>query len=404
MRILQPFSAFVLAGGALAPFTIGDLLYADSTTTLAKLADVATGQVLISGGVGAAPAYSANPSMLSVILKGSSSGTTTVKPAAAAGTTTITLPAGTTDFSATGGTSFVVKQNSAGAAFTVAQLAASDLSNGTSGTGAVALVDSPVFTTQLTTPIIIGGTTTTSTLTHKTTTGVGTTNADMIFQVGSNGATEAMRILNSGFTGIGIVAPVTVLHTADTSSAAVRGFTVSQHNAAASAALMLMRKSRGTPTSPGAVVNTDAMGAIVSEGHDGTGYIQSALIRFDCTGTIATNRVPGKISFFTATDASPSVETLALTLNANQSATFAAGLTATTLGGTGIITAKSGTATPAGGVQAYGLGTTANFGVYYGSGAPSSLTAQKGSLYLRSDGTGAADRAYINTDSSTTFN
>jgi hypothetical protein len=38
-------------------YAVGDLLYADTTTTLAKLADVATGNALISGGVGVAPAW-----------------------------------------------------------------------------------------------------------------------------------------------------------------------------------------------------------------------------------------------------------------------------------------------------------------------------------------------------------
>lgn len=38
-------------------FAVGDLLYADTTTTLAKLPDVATGNALISGGVGVAPSY-----------------------------------------------------------------------------------------------------------------------------------------------------------------------------------------------------------------------------------------------------------------------------------------------------------------------------------------------------------
>jgi len=38
-------------------YAVGDLLYADTTTTLAKLADVATGNVLISGGVSTAPAW-----------------------------------------------------------------------------------------------------------------------------------------------------------------------------------------------------------------------------------------------------------------------------------------------------------------------------------------------------------
>ncbi|MFN8369566.1 MAG: tail fiber protein [Bacteriovoracaceae bacterium] len=58
---------------------------------------------------------------------------------------------------------------------------------------------------------ILGGTTTTSSLTLKTTSGVGTTTADMHFQVGNNGATEAMTILNNGNVGIGNVTPSTTL-------------------------------------------------------------------------------------------------------------------------------------------------------------------------------------------------
>lgn len=38
-------------------YAVGDLLFANTTTTLSKLADVATGSVLISGGVGVAPSY-----------------------------------------------------------------------------------------------------------------------------------------------------------------------------------------------------------------------------------------------------------------------------------------------------------------------------------------------------------
>jgi hypothetical protein len=46
------------AGGTgLTSFAVGDLMYADTTTTLAKLADVATGNALISGGVGVAPSW-----------------------------------------------------------------------------------------------------------------------------------------------------------------------------------------------------------------------------------------------------------------------------------------------------------------------------------------------------------
>lgn len=45
---------------AIASQAVGDLLYADSASTFARLADVAAGSVLASGGVGAAPAWTAN--------------------------------------------------------------------------------------------------------------------------------------------------------------------------------------------------------------------------------------------------------------------------------------------------------------------------------------------------------
>jgi hypothetical protein len=44
-------------GTGYASYAIGDILYASSSTALSKLADVATGNVLLSGGVGTAPAY-----------------------------------------------------------------------------------------------------------------------------------------------------------------------------------------------------------------------------------------------------------------------------------------------------------------------------------------------------------
>jgi len=71
---------------------------------------------------------------------------------------------------------------------------------------------------------------------------------------------------------------------------------------------------------------------------------------------------------------------------------------------TGVITAASGTATPAGGSTSARLlfGTTSGFGIYYGSGAPT-VTAAQGSLYLRSDGSSTSTRLYVNTDGGTTW-
>lgn len=46
-----------LGGTGQTSYAVGDLLYASTTTALSKLADVAVGNALISGGVGAAPSY-----------------------------------------------------------------------------------------------------------------------------------------------------------------------------------------------------------------------------------------------------------------------------------------------------------------------------------------------------------
>ena len=54
---------------------------------------------------------------------------------------------------------------------------------------------------------VIGGTGTTSTLTLRSTSGVGTTGADIVFQTGNNGATEVMRLQNGGNVGIGVSSP-----------------------------------------------------------------------------------------------------------------------------------------------------------------------------------------------------
>lgn len=49
--------AAAYGGTGFASYAVGDLLYADTTTSLAKLADVAVGNALISGGVASAPSW-----------------------------------------------------------------------------------------------------------------------------------------------------------------------------------------------------------------------------------------------------------------------------------------------------------------------------------------------------------
>lgn len=62
LAIVSPVTA-LNGGTGQTGYAVGDLLYASTTTALTKLPDVAAGSVLVSGGVGVAPAYDASPSL-----------------------------------------------------------------------------------------------------------------------------------------------------------------------------------------------------------------------------------------------------------------------------------------------------------------------------------------------------
>ena len=83
--------------------------------------------------------------------------------------------------------------------------------------------------------------------------------------------------------------------------------------------------------------------------------------------------------------------------------TFGSATSIASLAATGTVTARSASGLTAGGAAGFiGTNVAAGMGIYFGSGAPT-VAAAKGSLYLRSDGSGVADRAYINTNGSTTW-
>jgi hypothetical protein len=83
-------------------------------------------------------------------------------------------------------------------------------------------------------------------------------------------------------------------------------------------------------------------------------------------------------------------------------ATFGAATSVASLSATGNITADSGTAPTAGGMAAFLVSSTADFGIFVGSGAPT-ISAAQGSLYLRTDGSSTSTRLYVNTTGSTTW-
>ena len=92
-------------------------------------------------------------------------------------------------------------------------------------------------------------------------------------------------------------------------------------------------------------------------------------------------------------------------LNAlNGLAVTGAATVSTTLSTVGQPSFQTATAIPASGASSAGilLSSTANFGIFFGSGVPT-FSAAQGSLYLRSDGSSTSTRLYINTNGSTTW-
>ena len=100
--------------------------------------------------------------------------------------------------------------------------------------------------------------------------------------------------------------------------------------AVATGPVLEFRKARGSVTSPTVVTSADDMGSIDFYGAVAAGeYVRGARILAEMTGTIATTRGPGVLTFLTATDEAPSVLTAALTLGAAQQATIGGALTVT---------------------------------------------------------------------------
>lgn len=129
----------------------------------------------------------------------------------------------------------------------------------------------------------------------------------------------------SFFLGLGTATPTSELYVYSTSTASDRGISFQQDSADALGARINTIKSR----SNGIITTADVIGRWAGWGFDGTGSkILMAQISMNSTGTIASTRVPTTITFSTATNATPSVLTLALTLGSDQTALFASSVTA----------------------------------------------------------------------------
>ena len=206
-------------------YAVGDLLYADTTTSLAKLADIATGNVLLSGGVSTAPAWGkvSLTTAISDILPLANGGTNANLTASNGGIFYSTASAGAI-LSGTATARQMLQSGATGApAWSTSTWPATTTANqllyssSTSVVGEITTANSSVLvtngsgapswsttlpahtvTTSVTVPLIIGGSGTTGTiLTLQTTSGTGTTDA-IAFTGGTNGGTTFATLAAAG--------------------------------------------------------------------------------------------------------------------------------------------------------------------------------------------------------------
>lgn len=121
-------------------------------------------------------------------------------------------------------------------------------------------------------------------------------------------------------------------------------------------------------------------------------YIENYLPAVRLTGGLKTKK-PVTLSGTSAT----------LTVGGTLSVTGA--VTGPSISVTGAVTSRNATATPAAASAVAGLAMGADaIGVYWGTGSPSTaLTAAKGSLFIRTDGSSTSTRLYVNTDGVTAW-
>jgi hypothetical protein len=198
-------------GTGLSAYTIGDLLYASGTTTLSKLASVATGSVLISNGVGVAPSWAALSSSAVTSINFGSTGLTPNSNTQGAVTVAGTLVAAN---GGTGQSSYTVG-DILYASTTTALSKLADVAVGSvlvsGGVGVAPAYSATPTVTSLTAPTVYGGTGTGSSLTLQSTSGVGATDT-IVMKVGNAGATTALSIATTGIVSLpttgAIVVPV----------------------------------------------------------------------------------------------------------------------------------------------------------------------------------------------------
>jgi hypothetical protein len=167
------------------------------------------------------------------------------------------------------------------------------------------------------------------------------------------------------------------------------------------------RSGRGTAATPTQTQSGDTLAQFTARGFS-NGTLQFGNVstgRVDVVAAEAftdTSRATNVVIYTTATGAIAAAASA--TFSSASGLSVAGNVTANNISATGTSRILSGTAAPVGGTAGAGMlmSSTANFGLFFGNGAPT-LAAAQGSLYINTTASTTTTRLYINTNGSTTW-
>ncbi len=259
---------------------------------------------------------------------GTSSGSVTLAAQAAAGTPTLTWPTGTGTFAVSASSPITLSATTGAltcstcgvtgsplsqfAATTSAQLAG--VMSDETGSNLLVFNTSPVFSTNITSAVVLGGAVAGSSLTLQSTSGAGGSTDEVKFLVGNNGGTNAGNVYGTGRWNIGAtdVAPDSLMTImANTAATVVPTAGTSLHivGADATATRLLLdnfgsanvlnaRHASGTLASKTGSASGSTLFAFGVAGWDGTSaYYSTASINFTSTETFSTTLGGSSINF-----------------------------------------------------------------------------------------------------------
>lgn len=172
-------------------------------------------------------------------------------------------------------------------------------SNFSISTTTLSLAAALTITTSITSPKVIGGTGTTSSLTLQSTSATGASGADIICKVGDNGGTEALRITYDGKVGLNCT-PATALLELAFSGAAYPSVLYGMYFSTLDPVQFAFRKSRGTKATPTNVANADGLAYWAFQAYSGATWFDTVAMNVIVDGTFTSGqRPPARFDFYT---------------------------------------------------------------------------------------------------------